>query len=195
MSAGIRGWATTLRAALVLTLLLAAFSPAPVVADNKYNRHWKQSPGGGLSRWVSYHEHLPETSYGNWMEHTMAHYYDAPNRWKPYQLSPDEAVWISADNEWSPDVWYGMFGWPSPPFGSEHIPKAEIVINDRLTPPLSDYRKHLIFCQENGHTGGLAHWEGTAKGSCLYENPFEAQNEDFTEHDTDVMYNENGHSD
>ncbi len=35
------------------------------------NRHWKQAPDGGLNRWVSYHEHLPESSYGNWMEHKI----------------------------------------------------------------------------------------------------------------------------
>ncbi len=86
-----------------------------------------------------------------------------------------------------------MASWPSPPFGSEHISQADIVINDRLVPQLSDYKKHHIFCQENGHAGGLDHRDGLK--SCLHQTPLDPASEDFDDHDTTVMYNENGHSD
>ncbi len=104
MSRGIRSRARRVSATLVVILLLGMVPAAPAFGENKYNRHWRQDPDGSLIRWVSYHEHLPETKYGTWMAHTMGHYYDAPNRWRPYQVSPDTLAQISADNEYSDDV-------------------------------------------------------------------------------------------
>lgn len=72
---------------MLLALVLTLATATPAVASNRWQSwHWPQNSGGGLGRWVPYHDHTDSAVFGTWFRHTMTHYYDANNRWYPYRV-------------------------------------------------------------------------------------------------------------
>lgn len=160
-------------------------------ASNRWGTyHWPQNSGGGLTRWVAYHDHTDANVFGTWFRHTMTHYYDANNRWKPYRVSESTAASMAGYSDS-----YGL-GWPGltviTQLSGSHMITVEIFFEEIGASGLTDNQKHHLMCQEDGHAGGLDH-RSTAV-SCMYQN-IGPGIPDFDSHDTTTLYGAYGHSD
>lgn len=177
--------------ALFMALALVLMAARPAVAGNRWlSWHWPQNSGGGLSRWVPYHDHTDSSVFGEWFQHTMGHYYDANNRWYPYRVCNTCASNISGYSDRYPFSWYGETrvvqnsGW--------HFVVVEIFFNEATASGLNDAKKHRLMCQEDGHAGGLDHRQST--DTCMYEYT-DVWPQDFDQHDTSALYAIYEHSD
>lgn len=169
------------------SLLLAP----PATASNRWGSwHWPQNSGGGLTRWVPYHDHTDANVFGTWFRHTMTHYYDANNRWKRYRVSNSSGASLAGYSDT-----YGQ-GWPGltviTQSSGSHMVTVDIYFEESGAGGLTDNQVHQLMCQEDGHAGGLDH-RSTAV-SCMYQN-ITPGIPDFDSHDTSTLYNAYGHSD
>lgn len=162
-----------------------------VQAANRWETyHWPQNAGGGLTRWVAYHDHTDPNVFGTWFRHTMTHYYDANNRWSPYRVSESTPAPMAGYSDS-----YGL-GWPGLTVitqrSGSHMVTVEIFFEETGAGNLTDNQVHHLMCQEDGHGGGLDH--RTTAVSCMYQN-ITPGIPDFDGHDTTTLYDAYGHSD
>lgn len=178
----------TASAMLVLTQL------TPVSATHAYDTefHWEQNPGGGLIRWVSYRDRTNHDVLGTWFLHTMNHYYEADNRWRPYRVPNSDSSRMVGKSYYSEGTWWGVTFTtpPSPP--SKHTVDAEFKFNEKTLGGAPASEIHTVMCHEIGHAGGLDHNPST--DSCVFKFHMQAE-EDFLPHDSDEIKRLHGHSD
>ncbi len=177
--------------AAALALSTTGLSALPVAGSNRWGSwHWPQNSGGGLTRWVPYHDHTDSNVFGTWFPHTMTHYYDANNRWKPYRVSNSSAASLAGYSDT-----YGQ-GWPGVAVitqsSGSHMVTVDLYFEESGAGGLTNNQVHHLMCQEDGHGGGLHH--RTTAVSCMYQN-IAPGIPDFDSHDTTTLYDAYGHSD
>lgn len=164
------------------------FADTPVNASNAWGSwHWAQNPGGGLERWIAYHDHTDSTVYPSsiGVNHNAAIYYNADNYVKPYRIDGGSPKINFYSDTYNDPSWYGITTILS--YSGSHMLDVEVKLDE--SDSLSDSQKHSLICQEAGHALSLDHQGGE---SCMNDN---AWYEDADSHDHATIKSTHNHTD